>query len=183
MLTFYAEWLRLPKEQFRVLVMLADKGAFRGSLADICRYFSVDPQTQNRNRLRTTINELTRHKFIKAVRVCNTYQLSLIPKEKEITMSAEWVARIRRHDYNTESVAWEIVLKVLLWLVEYASGVIVTNDEIAEGVASSASQICAAKNVLKQEYGAFIMEYVYWQTGENGFRRRGQIIDVSAWWE
>ena len=77
MLTFFAEWLILPKEQFRILVMLADVGAFRGSLADMCRYFSVDPQTHNNNRLRAAIDELTRHHYITATRTGRTYQMSV----------------------------------------------------------------------------------------------------------
>ena len=63
LLTFFAEWLLLPKEEFRILVMLADVGEFRGNLSDMCRYFSVDPQTHNRNRFRIAIDELARHGF------------------------------------------------------------------------------------------------------------------------
>lgn len=181
MLTFYAEWLRLPKEQFRVLVMLADEGAFRGSLADICRYFSVDPQTHNRNRLRAAIDELTRHGFIQSTRAGNTYQIAVIPKETEITMPVEWVERIRRHEYNTENVAWEIVLKVQLWLMENTKNSVVTNDEIASNIDISVSQVVAAMKVLKNEFQAFLKKYAYWSFGDT-FRRKGQIIDMSAWW-
>ena len=180
-LTFYAEWLQLPKEQFRILVMLADVGAFRGNLSDICRYFAVDPQTHNRNRFRTAIEELARQNFIAVARAGNTYQMGSIPKETEITMPAEWVNRIRRHEYNTEDVAWEIVLKVQLWLLLNANNGLITNDDIAVGVNASVSQVVAAKNVLQNEYQAFIKDYAYWSTG-NCFRRKGQIIDMSAWW-
>lgn len=180
-LTFFAEWLSLPKEQFRILVMLADLCEFRGTLSDMCRYFSVDPQTNNRNRLRVAIDELTHHCFIKATRAGNTYQIALIPKETEITMPAEWVARIRRHEYNAEGVAWENVLKVQLWLMQNANGTFVTNDEIAMGVDTSVSQVCSAKNVLEREYRALVKDYAYWNTG-NTFRRKGQVIDMSAWW-
>ena len=181
LLTFFAEWLLLPKEQFRILVMLADVGAFRGNLSDMCRYFSVDPQTQNRNRLRAAIDELTRRDYIQSARTGNTYQMSIIPKAEEITMPAEWVERIRRHDYTSESVAWEIVLKVQLWLMRNANDMLVTNDDIASGIDTSVSQVCAAKNVLQNEYQAFVKDYAYWNTG-NCFRRKGQIIDMSAWW-
>lgn len=180
-LTFFAEWLRLPKEQFRILVMLADVGAFRGNLSDMCRYFSVDPQDYHRRRFRTAIDELARRGFITAVRAGNTYQMEVIPKAEEITMPAEWVNRIRRHEYRTEDVAWEIVLKVQLWLLQNANNGLITNDDIAAGVNSSVSQVVAAKNVLQNKYQAFIKEYAYWNTG-NCFRRKGQIIDMSAWW-
>ena len=180
-LTFFAEWFVLPKEQFRILAMLADVGAFRGSLADMCRYFSVDPQTHNRNRLRAAIEELSRHDFIKATRTGNTYQMTLVPKEQEITMPAEWVTRIRRHEYNSEGVAWENVLKVQLWLMQNTNDMVVTNEEIASAIDISVSQIVAAMNVLKNEFQAFRKDYAYWKFG-NIFRRKGQIIDMSAWW-
>ena len=181
LLTFFAEWLSLPKEQFRILVMLADVGAFRGNLSDLCRYFSVDPQDYHRRRIRAAIEELTRHGYIQSARTGNTYQMALVPKEDEITMPADWVARIRRHEYYTENVAWEIVLKVQLWLSLYAECEI-TNPEIAAGINTSVSQIVAAKNILEHEYQAFIKEYVYWNTGDC-FRRKGQIINMSAWWK
>ena len=180
-MTFFVEWLSLPKEQFRILVMLADVGAFRGNLSDMCRYFSVDPQTQNRNRLRVAIDELTRHGFIKTARAGRTYQMSIIPKETEITMPAEWVARIRRHEYNSEGVAWENVLKAQLWLMQNTKDVVVTNEEIASAIDISVSQVVAAMNVLKNEFQAFRKDYAYWSFG-NTFRRKGQIIDMSAWW-
>jgi uncharacterized protein YpbB len=180
-LTFYAEWLQLPKEQFRILVMLADVGAFRGSLADMCRYFSVDPQTNNNNRLRAAIDELARHNYITVTRTGRTYQMTIISKEQEITMPAEWVLRILRHEYNSEGVAWENVLKVQLWLMQNTKDVVVTNEEIASDIGISISQVVAAMNVLKNEFQAFRKDYAYWSFG-NTFRRKGQIIDMSAWW-
>ena len=181
MLTFFAEWLALPKAQFRILVMLADVGAFRGALADMCRYFSVDPQTHNNNRLRAAIDELTRHHYIIATRTGRTYQMTVIPKEQEITMPAEWIARIRRHEYNSEGVAWENVLKAQLWLMQNTKDVVVTNEEIASAIDISVSQVVAAMNVLKSEFQAFRKGYAYWSFGDI-FRRKGQIIDLSAWW-
>ena len=180
-LTFFVEWLSLPKEQFRILVMLADVGSFWGTLSDMCRYFSVDPQTNNNNRLRAAIDELARHNYITVTRTGRTYQMTVIPKEQEITMPAEWVARIRRHEYNSEGVAWEIVVKVQLWLMQNAKDMVVTNEEIASAIDISVSQVVAAMNVLKSEFQAFIKDYAYWSFG-NTFRRKGQIIDMSAWW-
>ena len=180
-LTFYAEWLQLPKEQFRILVMLADVGAFRGNLSDMCRYFSVDPQTHNRNRFRTAIDELAHQRFITVVKSGNTYQIECIPKETEITMPAEWVLRILRHEYSSEGVAWENVLKVQLWLMQNTKDVVVTNEEIASAIGISVSQVVAAMNVLKSEFQAFRKGYAYWSFGDI-FRRKGQIIDLSAWW-
>ena len=180
-IVFFAEWLILPKDQFRILVMLADVGVFRGSLANMCRYFSVDPQTNNNNRLRAAIDELARHNYITVPRTGRTYQMTVIPKEQEITMPAEWVARIRHHEYNAEGVAWEIVQKAQLWLMQNTKNVVVTNEEIASAIDISVSQVVAAMNVLKSEFQAFRKGYAYWSFGDI-FRRKGQIIDLSAWW-
>lgn len=181
MLTFYAEWLLLPKEQFRILVMLADLGVAQANLSDMCRYFLVDPQTRNRNALRTAINKLSKKNYITAVRTGNTYRMSYVPKAEAITMPAEWAARILHHEYNTEKVAWENVLKVQLWLMQNANGEEIKNDMIATGIGISVSQVVAAKNVLEREYKAFVKEYTYWSAG-NCFFRKGQRIDMSAWW-
>ena len=180
-IVFFAEWLILRKELFRILVMLADVGAFRGSLANMCRYYSVDPQTNNNNRLRAAIDELARHNYITVTRTGRTYQMTVIPKEQEITMPAEWVARIRRHEYNAEGVAWENVLKAQLWLMQNTKDVVVTNEEIASAIDISVSQVVAAMNVLKSEFQAFRKSYAYWSFGDI-FRRKGLIIDMSAWW-
>jgi hypothetical protein len=147
----------------------------------MCGYFSVDPQTHNRNRFRIAIDELACHGFIQSARTGNTYLLALIPKEEEITMPAEWVARIRHHEYNAEGVAWEIVLKAQLWLMQNTKDVVVTNVEIASAIDISVSQVVAAMNVLKNEFQAFRKDYAYWKFGDT-FRRKGQIIDMSAWW-
>lgn len=181
MLTFYAEWLRLPKEQFRVLVMLADKGDFWGNLSDMCRYFFVDPQTRNRNSLRSAIEELTQQRFITSKRTGRTYHLTAIPKAEEVSMPAEWAERIRRHDYSSESVAWEVVLKVQLWLIQHGQGTI-TNAQIASDIGTSESTVVAAKNVLEREYQAFVKKYHYEVTSDCFFMRKGQIISMAAWW-
>ena len=179
-IVFFAEWLILPKDQFRILVMLADVGVFRGSLANMCRYFSVDPQTNNNNRLRAAIDELARFNYITETRTGRTYQMTVIPKETEITMPSEWVLRILRHEYNSEGVAWENVLKVQLWLMQNAKE-LVTNEDISLDVGISISQVVAAMNVLKNEFQAFRKDFAYWSFG-NTFRRKGQIIEMSAWW-
>ena len=181
MLTFYAEWLSLPKEQFRILAMLADKGEFQGNLSDMCRYFFVDPQTHHRNRLRAAIEALTRQGYIATQKTGRAYVMRAIPKAAEISIPAEWAECLRRHDYTVESVAWEVVLKVQLWLLQYSVGVI-TNDLIAIDLGVSTSTVVAAKNVLEREYHAFRKRYVSDKINDYFYIRKGQIIDMAAWW-
>lgn len=54
--TFYREWLPLPKAEFNVLTMLAEQGgSFSGNYADIMRYLNVTPQSRNRKPIQAAI--------------------------------------------------------------------------------------------------------------------------------
>ena len=70
-IVFFWEWLRLPKEEFNILMMLADMGGCcKGNLSDMCRYFRVDPgNSKNKTPLKNAIESLTSKDFI-------TYQKS-----------------------------------------------------------------------------------------------------------
>ena len=65
-IVFFWEWLRLPKEEFNILMMLADMGGcFKGNLSDMCRYFRVDPgNSKNKAPMRNAIENLTSKGFI-----------------------------------------------------------------------------------------------------------------------
>ena len=67
MMTFFREWLPLAKSDFRILALLADKGDFDGNLSDLCRCFSLDTQTKNRNKLREAILRLAAAGLIPAI--------------------------------------------------------------------------------------------------------------------
>ena len=59
-ITFYWEWLSLPKDQFRLLAMIAASGGrFDGNLTDMCNYLSVTPQSKNREKIKAALEDLT----------------------------------------------------------------------------------------------------------------------------
>lgn len=178
---FYKEWLPLDKADFRILAMLADLGEFRGNLSDMCRYFSLSVQTSHRNQLKASIQKLKELNYIEANKSGQTYTLKLIPKETELTIPDEWYKRIKSHEYSSESVSWEVVIKVLLWLCEN-NDLLITNNEIAADLKISISTIGAAKNVLQKEYQAITRKPKYYKPRENSFRRKGHIVNVAAWW-
>lgn len=180
---FYLEWLGLDKSLFRILAMLADVGQFRGNLSDLCRYFSLDPQTKTRATLRNAIEELAATGFITCERSGNTYTLRVIPKANEIEIHREWLQRLKKHEYSSESVAWEMVLKVHLWIMLHSNDSLVKNDMIAADLNTSVSTIGSAKNVLQREYEAITRSYVSKKIGENRFIREGQRLAASAWWK
>lgn len=114
---FYREWLPLPKNDFRILAMLADKGgSFKGSLADMCRCLNIGSgQSKTNSRLRASIESLTADGFITHQKQGNTYTLSLVPKETKIEVFRKWVDDvIYVKGFKSESVAWEQVLKMLI---------------------------------------------------------------------
>ena len=176
---FYREWLPLPKDQFRILLHLARYGSFSGNLSDLCRYFSLNPQTKNRNNVRNAIEELTESGFIECNKSGRTYNLKVIPKEKEIRLACGWVDEIRNKPFSV-SVSAEAVIKLLLWLLDYGSELF-TNDILAADLNLSVSTLNCAKKVLREDFGAILQEYVTTKLAEGVYHREGQIITVSAW--
>lgn len=180
--TFFSEWLPLDKKEFRILAMLADKGKFQGNLSDMCRYFSLDPQTRTRSQLRESIQKLLDQGLIVQEISGNTYTLRAIPKVEKIDMPREWLTLLRQHQYSSESVSWEAIVKVLLWLSACGSDQVIRNDMLAADLKISVSTIIAAKNVLQNEFEAITKEYISEKLGEDFFVRTGQKINVAAWW-
>ena len=180
-MTFYKEWLLLDKKEFRILAMLADKGEYSGNLTKICEYFSLNPQTKHRSHIRNSIQKLTEAGFIDCTKRGQTYTLKAIPKEKRIEISRRWAELVIQHKYTSESVAWEVVLKVLIWIADKHAPII-TNDEIADELHISVSTIVSAKNVLEKDIGAIIKEIDKITLADGSKRNKGQRLATIADW-
>ncbi len=181
-ITFYREWLCLEKRQFRILAMLADKGEYSGNLSTLCDYFSLTHQQHNRNALRSAIEQLAATGFITHTATGQTHRLKAIPKATAITIPRQWLLTLKAHDYTSESVAWEQVLKVLLWICAKHEPV-VTNQMIADDLQISVATIGYAKNVLENEYEAIQRKKVSVKIGEDFFKTLGQELAAGAWWK
>ena len=181
---FYREWFPLPKGEFRIMAMLADKGQFRGNLSDLCRYFFVSPQTQNRNNLRDQISALEQKGFITVQRTGRTYTLTAVPKAQRIEIAREHYERIRARSRPSEgeSVAWECVLKVYLWAWENDYNSIITNQMIREDLDLSDGVICSAKNVLDREFEAIHRRKVSEKVWNGEIHTKGQNLGASSFW-
>ena len=181
---FYQEWLRLPKEEFNILMMLADKdGSFKGTLADLCRYFRVDPHnSKNKAPLKSAIENLTATGFITSEKSGYTYTLHLIPKEKKVELLRKWVDPILQADNFSESVAKAPVIKSLIWISQNSYSKVVTNDQIVPDLNISVSTFGSAKNVLGKDFRV-IMRELEQVTLANGEKRNiGQRLGVPADW-
>ncbi len=183
-ITFYSEWLPLPKEQFRLLAMIAANGGeFVGNYTDICNYLSVTPQSRNKTRIKLSIEALINGEYITCRNNGRTQHLKVIPKAKENILPLKLAQSIINHDYSKEAqVAWEQVLKLYIWILQNNLD-IVTNKVIAAALSTSESTVCSAKNVLVNEYETITKKRISDKLGENWFRTLGQELRACAWWK
>lgn len=182
--TFYWEWLQLPKEEFNILMMLADKGGrFSGTLSDMCRYFRVDHRnSKNKTPLKNAIERLTANGYITSQKSGYTYTLQIVPKEKEVKLLRKWVDPILKADSFSESVAKAPVIKSLIWISQNSYSKVVKNEQIVPELNISVSTFGAAKNVLEKDFKV-IMRELEQITLSNGEKRNiGQRLGVPADW-
>ena len=183
-IVFFWEWLRLPKEEFNILMMLADMGgSCRGNLSDMCRYFRVDPgNSKNKTRLKNAIEKLTSNGFITTQKSGYTYSLQVIPKERKVELLRKWVDPILQADRFSERVAKAPVIKSLIWISQNSYSKVVTNDQIVPDLNISVSTFGSAKNVLERDFHV-IMRELEQVTLANGEKRNiGQRLGVPADW-
>ena len=180
--TFYFEWLGVDKNHFRILSLLAPTGEYTGNLSDMCRSLNISAQTTNRNKLKSSIKELSECGYITSSLSGRTYTLKANAKETVIQIPAEWLNQIMNHSYTTENVSWQVVLKVLLWLCINKEP-IVKREMIAEDINCGVDTITSALNVLERDYNAIIREFVTIQTFNGEYRRIGLELTPIAWWE
>ena len=182
MLTFYREWLPLPKAEFNVMTMIAEQGGtFSGNYTEMCRYLGVTPQDRNRKVLQAAIESLDSKGFITWDSRGRTQMLKVIPKATVIELPRQWVRSVINHDYSSESVAFAQVLKVFMWIVQNKEPV-VTNKQIANRLNISESTVCSAKNVLQYEYENITKRKVSEKWGDD-FISLGQELAASAFWK
>ena len=181
--TFYSEWLGVEKNQFRILSLLAPTGEFRGNLTDMCEKLDISTQTRNRNILRSNIKELADGGYITCNQSGRTYNLTASPKGTVIEIPTEWLDRIMSHNYSSENVSWQAVLKVFLWIMINSQEPVVTRSEIADSVNIGVDTVTSALNVLENEYNAIIRNKVTKQVENGEYRCIGLEIRPSAWWK
>lgn len=180
---FYSEWLGVEKNQFRILSLLAPTGEFRGNLSDMCRKLHISSrQTTHRNALRENIAELVAGGYITCNQSGRTYTLTALPQKNVIEIPTEWLDRIMNHEHSSESVSWQAVLKVFLWIIMNPQEPIVTREEIAEVIKFGVDTITSSLKVLENEYKAIVRKKVNEPLGNGEYMCIGLNITPSAWW-
>lgn len=182
LITFDFEWLSLPKAEFKMLVMIADKGQNLGNASDLCRYFNRSPQSKNKKLLRKALKSLEEQNIIDLKKQKNDYIATLlnpISQENEVSIKRKYVTEILHHNY-TQKVAWETVLKVYIWLLNNGK-FIFTNRQISECIGVSKSTVTEAKNALI-EMGAVLISKITIKEDEQFYQCIGQKVEPSAFW-
>lgn len=72
---------------------------------------------------------------------------------------------------------------MLLWLIAHNPEAIITNQQIADDLDVSVSVVVSAKNVLEKDFEAIVKQMISDKLDEDVFVRRGQKIELSAWWK
>ena len=182
LITFDIEWLSLPKAEFKMLVMIADKGKNLGNASDMCRYFNRSPQSKNKNPLRKALQSLAEQNIIELKQNKNNYAAIIqktILQENKIQIKRKYLTEILQHNY-TQKVAEVTVLKVYIWLLNVGESLF-TNRQIVECIGVSESTVTEAKNALK-EMGAVLINKITIKEGEQFYKCIGQKVEPSAFW-
>ena len=181
---FQKDWLILDKYEFKILTMitvLAENNlAYRGTIKNICNFFSITVQKVNTDRIKKTIINLEMRKYIKVIKDENIYTLTLsksAEKNKEIIKIKKiWVFIAKESESKTD---WINVLKLWLLLIDNGRKIIKT-ENIADELNISRSTVQRAKKTL-DEIGAIKTTNEYYKVTQDIYYRLGQTIDVSAW--
>lgn len=120
------DWLTVKNYEFKILVMiacLAEKHlAFRGKIKDMCEFLGVGNTTSNTAKIKEAIAALETKGDIKVIQEGYTWTLTLSvkaeKKQRIIKIKNAYIHAIQNYepDDSNDSVAWENILKVLVYL-------------------------------------------------------------------
>jgi len=120
------DWLTVKNYEFKILVMIAclaeNHLAFRGKYKDMCDFLGVGNTTSNREKIKEAIAALEEKGEIKTLQEGYTLTLTLSVKaerkDKIKRIKNAYVKAIQSYEpeEKDDSVAWENILKVLVYL-------------------------------------------------------------------
>lgn len=121
------DWLTVKNYEFKMLVMVAclaeNHLAYRGKLKDMCEFLGVKSVDSNRKKIKEAIAALEAKGDIKVLQEGQTWTLTLSVKaerkDKVKKIKNAYISAIQSYepvDKDNDSVAWENILKVLVYL-------------------------------------------------------------------
>lgn len=152
------DWLTVKNYEFKILVMIAclaeNHLAYRGKLKDMCDFLGVGVSQGNRNKIKEAIMALEASGDIKTLVEGQTWTLTLSVKaerkNKIKKIKNAWISAIKGYepkDKDNDSVSWENILKVLVYLCADQREVIRYN-EISKALGISTTQVQRAVRAL-----------------------------------
>lgn len=145
-------WLKLPKEEFRILMMLADKGDYSGNFNSMFDYFKIGASQTNRNRITAALESLKKQGIIEYNRVGNMQNVKLIPTEEiNYEVDKKQYVEIITHEAFSVSVDRFAVVKVWAWYLTNQN-VQFTASVVSSDTTLSKSTIGLAKRVLLYDF-------------------------------
>lgn len=120
------DWLTVKNYEFKMLVMIAclaeNHLAFRGKLKDMCEFLGVSNQANNTKKIQEAISALEAKGDIIILKEGYTWTLTLSNKanrkDKVKRIKNAYISAIKAYKAadNEDSVDWENILKVLVYL-------------------------------------------------------------------
>ena len=192
---FDYDWLTRQDYEFKLLALLAvladNHLAYRGTLSDINEFIGVGSRNSRINeKIKDAMDALERDGLVKTILDGRTYTLTLSKKaEKQrrvIRIKNEWVM-VATHYKNmpnrSESVGWESLLKVWLFLIDWNNKGIITNRQIAAKLKMREGTVKNARSALTKDIEAIVSKrkYSYDPDEYYPFRCLGSEIQPTAW--
>lgn len=188
-------WINMENYDFKILIMITclaqEKLAFRGTLKDMCEFLGLKEDTRNKNRIKLAIENLEQQEDIKIIREGYIWTLTLTlkaeAKPKIIRIKNKYINAIKTYkaENPNDSVSWENILKVLIFLWTTHSEVY-TQSEIANATKVSESTVRKAVKALTtiNFNDLAITKKLAWYKNFNGqWRSSGTKYQVGYHWK
>lgn len=157
----YVSQLKYDKNEFRILALLwANGGKYSGNMSALCSSLGLSNQTNNKTRVRKSLEILQSNHDINVLRKGWVYQISLVEKQEQGFEIDDSFMKIRDNyigkSFQKDEVAWENILKIILWQMAHREKDIMTSKEIADDCDLSVTLVNSAFRAMKRyfpEYG------------------------------
>lgn len=190
------DWLTVKNYEFKILVMVAclaeNHLAYRGKMKDMCEFLGVGNSTSNTSKIKEAITALEEKGDIKTLKEGHTWTLTLSVKaerkDKVKKIKNAYISAIQSYepvDKDNDSVAWENILKVLVYLCADKREV-KRYDEIAAalGITETTAKR-AVRALVNIEFGDMSVKrkLAWFKTQEGDFKVNGNKYEVGLKFE
>ena len=169
-----------------IAVLAENHLAYRGKLKDMCEFLGVSNAANNTNKIKEAIAALEEKGDIKVIKDGHTWTLTLSVKaerkQKIVKIKNAWIKAIQQYKCAEEdSVAWENILKVLVYLAADKTEV-KRYEVIAKDLNMTEKTIKRSVKALDGiDFGdiSIIRKLAWLKKSDDEYRVIGQRIDVG----